>query len=461
MRVLLIEDDSATAQSIELMLKSESFNVYTTDLGEEGVDLGKLYDYDIILLDLNLPDMSGFEVLRSLRVSKVKTPILILSGLAGIEDKVKGLGFGADDYMTKPFHKDELIARIHAIVRRSKGHAQSVINTGDLTVNLDQKTVEVGGARVHLTGKEYQMLELLSLRKGTTLTKEMFLNHLYGGMDEPELKIIDVFICKLRKKLANASNGKNYIETVWGRGYVLREPTEEEAQNSGVSRSGRDANENPAARRGFCLWRNIAAIVIAGLRTAPQDGCRLQPHPEEHWRSGASRRWQHDLLRVVKDDAQRVAPAVADAADAVAHVDAIDAARALHRPVMHRKDHRFALAAAARPRRATACADAARSARTRRRKNPRPAATAAPWPAAETHARRKGPGAGNCSRPGRIAAAAASAAAGRPRGSASGRPRALPESERRCPSPRSSDWRSRRAADRARCATPGSRSGSG
>ena len=162
MRVLLIEDDSATAQSIELMLKSESFNVYTTDLGEEGVDLGKLYDYDIILLDLNLPDMSGFEVLRSLRVSKVKTPILILSGLAGIEDKVKGLGFGADDYMTKPFHKDELIARIHAIVRRSKGHAQSVINTGDLVVDLDTKTVEVGGQRVHLTGKEYQMLELLS-----------------------------------------------------------------------------------------------------------------------------------------------------------------------------------------------------------------------------------------------------------------------------------------------------------
>ena len=186
MRVLLIEDDSATAQSIELMLKSESFNVYTTDLGEEGIDLGKIYDYDIILLDLNLPDMSGFEVLRSLRVSKVKTPILILTGLAGIEDKVRGLGFGADDYMTKPFHKDELVARIHAIVRRSKGHAQSVIQTGDLIVNLDTKTVEVNSARVHLTGKEYQMLELLSLRKGTTLTKEMFLNHLYGGMDEPE-----------------------------------------------------------------------------------------------------------------------------------------------------------------------------------------------------------------------------------------------------------------------------------
>src|SRR5580704_16984919 len=148
MRVLLIEDDSATAQSIELMLMSKSFNVYTTDLGEEGIDLGKIYDYDIILLDLNLLDMSGFDVLRKLRISKVKTPILILSGLAAIEDKIKGLGYGADDYMTKPFHKDELVARVHAIVRRSKGHAQSVIHTDDLCVNLDSKLVEIGGTRV-------------------------------------------------------------------------------------------------------------------------------------------------------------------------------------------------------------------------------------------------------------------------------------------------------------------------
>jgi two-component system, cell cycle response regulator CtrA len=225
MRVLLIEDDSATAQSIELMLKSERFNVYRTDLGEEGIDLGKIYDYDIILLDLNLPDMSGFDVLRSLRVSKVKAPILILTGLDTIEDKVRGLGFGADDYITKPFHRDDLVARINAIVRRSRGHAESVIQTGDLVVDLGKKKVEVNGLRVHLTGKEYQILELLSLRKGTTLSKEMFLNHLYGDMDEPDAKIIDVFICKLRKKLASASGGNEFIETLWSRGYTLSEST--------------------------------------------------------------------------------------------------------------------------------------------------------------------------------------------------------------------------------------------
>ncbi|WP_045389596.1 response regulator transcription factor CtrA [Falsirhodobacter sp. alg1] len=226
MRILLVEDDPATSRSIELMLTHANLNVYCTDMGEDGIDLAKVYDYDLILLDLNLPDMSGHDVLRQLRQARVNTPILILSGSDDTDSKIKGFGFGADDYMTKPFQRDELIARIHAIIRRSKGHSQSIIQTGSVCVNLDAKTVDVDGRAVNVTGKEYQILELLSLRKGTTLTKEMFLNHLYGGMDEPELKIIDVFICKLRKKLVEATGGQNHIETVWGRGYVLRDPVE-------------------------------------------------------------------------------------------------------------------------------------------------------------------------------------------------------------------------------------------
>ncbi|MBB6250045.1 response regulator transcription factor CtrA [Nitrospirillum iridis] len=230
MRVLVVEDDPSMAKSIQLMLKSEGFIVDITDLGEDGLEIGKLYDYDIIILDLMLPDIDGYEVLRRLRSARVTTPILILSGLTELDAKLKGLGFGADDYLTKPFDKRELLARMQAIVRRSKGHSESVIRTGPLTVNLDTRSVEVSGQPLHLTGKEYGILELLSLRKGTTLTKEMFLNHLYGGMDEPELKIIDVFVCKLRKKLAQATDGTNYIETVWGRGYVLRDPNEAQQQ---------------------------------------------------------------------------------------------------------------------------------------------------------------------------------------------------------------------------------------
>ena len=224
MRVLLVEDDEQTATSIKMMLLNENVICDTTDLGEDGLEIGKIYQYDIILLDLMLPDIEGYEVLRRMRAARVRTPILILSGLADLDHKIKGLGFGADDFLTKPFDRGELIARIQAIVRRSKGHSESTIRTGKLVVNLDTRVVSVDDQPVHLTAKEYGILELLSLRKGTTLTKEMLLDHLYGGIDEPELKIIDVFVCKLRKKLAQATGGSHYIETVWGRGYVVRDP---------------------------------------------------------------------------------------------------------------------------------------------------------------------------------------------------------------------------------------------
>ena len=225
MRILLIEPDTTTSRSMEMMLTHGGLNVYTTDTSSEARDLAMLYDYDLVIMEHVLPDGDGLDkVLRNLRQARVTTPFLIVSHRDDTESKLRAFGLGADDYMTKPFFREELLARVHAIVRRSQGHSQSVISTGNIAVNLDAKTVEVDGDRVHLTGKEYQMLELLSLRKGTTLTKEMFLNHLYGGMDEPELKIIDVFICKLRKKL-NQAGGDQNIDTVWGRGYTLHDPS--------------------------------------------------------------------------------------------------------------------------------------------------------------------------------------------------------------------------------------------
>jgi two-component system cell cycle response regulator CtrA len=224
MRALVSEDDPVSAKLVESALKCENIVIEPAERGEDGIELAKLYDFDIIILDLRLPDMDGHEVVRRLRAARIQTPILILSGKSDIDEKVRGLSTGADDYITKPFARAELNARIQAVVRRAKGHSESVISTGRLVVNLDTRLVEIDGSRLHVTAKEYSILELLSLRKGTTLTKEMFLDHLYGGIDEPELKIIDVFICKLRKKIAAATGGDHYIETVWGRGYVLKEP---------------------------------------------------------------------------------------------------------------------------------------------------------------------------------------------------------------------------------------------
>ena len=230
MRVLLIEDDKLMVRAVTMMLSGVGVEYETVTEGETAIELARLYDYDAILLDLTLPDVHGYEVLRRLRLARITTPVMILSGDAETATKVSGFGFGADDYVTKPFQRDELVARLHALVRRSKGHAESIIRTGSMAIDLNARVVTVDNHRVALTGKEYSILELLSLRKGMTLTKEMFLTHLYGGRDEPELKIIDVFVCKLRKKLAQAgSDAATCIETVWGRGYALRDPERNEA----------------------------------------------------------------------------------------------------------------------------------------------------------------------------------------------------------------------------------------
>ena len=235
MRVLLVEDDLTAARGISLMLRADGSIVDQTDTGEEALELARHYDYDAVLLDLMLPDIEGYEVVRRLRAARIDTPVVIVSGLSRPQAKVKGLSLGADDYITKPFDRSELLARIQAVVRRSKGYSQSTLQIGAMQLSLDSREVHVDGQQVHLTGKEYSILELLVLRKGMILTKEAFLNPLYGGMDEPEMKIIDVFVCKLRKKLAQAGAG-NLIGTVWGRGYTLRDPAADPAMRETQAR---------------------------------------------------------------------------------------------------------------------------------------------------------------------------------------------------------------------------------
>jgi two-component system cell cycle response regulator CtrA len=225
MWILLIEDDGAASRSIELMLRSEGHDCDIKRLGEDGLAAAKLYDYGVILLDLMLPDMKGLEVLRRLRSGGLGTPVLILSGLSDVGTMSEGLNAGADDYLVKPFDNRELFARIQAVRRRSQGRDQSIFRSGDLTVNFDTQSVEVGGKRIHLTPNEYGILELLCQHLGVEVRKEAILNQLYAGRDEPDPRIVDVFVCKLRKKLTEASSGTNDIETVWGRGYMLREPT--------------------------------------------------------------------------------------------------------------------------------------------------------------------------------------------------------------------------------------------
>lgn len=228
MRVLLIDSDKTVVDSIEMMLNIEGMSVQRTANGEDGVEFGRSYEYDIIILDIVLPDISGLEVLRSLRGSKVKTPVLILSGRDGVEDVVNSLASGADDFVSKPFHKDNLIARIRAVVRRSNGHAVSTIEFGDLVINIDEASVYVGSNKVRLSNKQFQFLRVLAINKNKVVTKEKIFDSLYGGgnLEEPTFKIIDVFLCKLRERLAAASGGKDFIETIWGRGYIMRESVE-------------------------------------------------------------------------------------------------------------------------------------------------------------------------------------------------------------------------------------------
>ena len=222
MRILVVEPVGPSHQALAHHLRSEGVIVDQTDRGQEAVDLARHYDYDVVLADLVLPDMDGYDLVRSIRAARIDTPVILQAEHARPQARVKAFGIGADDFISKPCDHHELFARMQAIVRRNKGYSQPSLRCGPLQLNLDSRDVLVSGQPIRLTGKEYAILELLVLRKGMVLTKEMFLNHLYGGMDEPEAKIIDVFICKLRRKLADVG-APNVIGTIWGRGYMVRD----------------------------------------------------------------------------------------------------------------------------------------------------------------------------------------------------------------------------------------------
>ncbi len=223
MRLLVVEDEAEVSQRIEAACAADGLNCHVAETGAEALEMTQIYDYAAIILDILLPDICGFDIVSRLRAVNDNTPILMLSGMTAVEDKVKSLTMGADDYVTKPFSKSELLARVYAIIRRASGHSSSVIKIGPMEIDIKQRKVLIYGTELVLTSKEYSVLELLAMKRGSILAKETFLNHIYGGMDEPELKIVDVFICKLRKKIAQLAGDSNLIETVWGRGYLIRE----------------------------------------------------------------------------------------------------------------------------------------------------------------------------------------------------------------------------------------------
>ena len=239
MRALLIEDDPIAATLLQRALEEDKIVVETTNTGEEGLELAKIYDFDVILTDMKLPDITGIHLIRRIRNAGICAPVLVVSSIDDPEQKARALSCGADDFLTKPVNVEELCARVNTVVRRSRGHATPVIKVGRMTIDLTTRSVFIDGARLAVTSKEYTVLELLALRKGQPLSKEVFLDHLYGGRDEPEQKIIDVFICKLRKKIARINNDEHNIDTLWGQGYVLKDlkPLPEQAAAAGLAES--------------------------------------------------------------------------------------------------------------------------------------------------------------------------------------------------------------------------------
>ncbi|MCF8720193.1 heavy metal response regulator transcription factor [Nitrospina gracilis] len=222
MRILIVEDEKKVAGFIKKGLEEETYAVDVATDGEEGQNLAEMNHYDLIILDLMLPKIKGLDVLAHLRTKNINTPIILLTAKDSVEDKVTGLNQGADDYLTKPFAFSELLARIRSLLRRGQSETKTVLQVGDLTLDLVSHKVKRGGEEIELTGKEYSLLEYFMRNAGKVLTRTMIAEHVWDYNFDTFTNVIDVYVNHLRKKIDKQYDHK-LLHTLRGVGYVMRE----------------------------------------------------------------------------------------------------------------------------------------------------------------------------------------------------------------------------------------------
>lgn len=224
MNLLLIEDESRVADFLDRGLRAENYGVTAVRSGSKGLELAGNGEFDVIILDLMLPDVHGFDICQRLRAANILTPILMLTAMDRVEDRIRGLKLGADDYLTKPFDFDELLARIEALVRRSNSFRDDIhkMQVGDLVFDREKLEVHRGDERLILSAKELALLELLMSAPGKVFSRARILNSVWGYDKDPLTNVVDVYIARLRKKL-EPDGAQPLIETVRGFGYRITE----------------------------------------------------------------------------------------------------------------------------------------------------------------------------------------------------------------------------------------------
>lgn len=226
MRVLLVEDQEKIASFVRQALTEQGFLVDLADNGDDAYDLAQQGCYDVIVLDIMLPGRDGLSILRHLREQKNPVPVILLTARTGLNERLEGLNLGADDYVTKPFYAEELIARIHAVVRRTSGHQHSVLQIDDVVINLITREVRRGDQQVELTAREFSLLEYLMRSPGRVFPRTQILDHVWGYSFDPSSNVVDVYVRRLRQKL-DPTGERQLIEAVRGVGYRIRPPVKD------------------------------------------------------------------------------------------------------------------------------------------------------------------------------------------------------------------------------------------